>query len=84
MPYNRIGYAVEHDPKLTRFETMRLEITPSGASGTRVTWSMDYQMNGGYIGGLADRFLLGSTHQGRIDDGLVRLKRYAETGDVMP
>ena len=45
---------------------------------------MDYQMNGGYVGNLADRFLLGSAHQGRIDDGLARLKRYSETGDVMP
>jgi uncharacterized membrane protein len=82
--YNRLGFATEHDPKLTRFETSQISMTPSGATGTRVRWSLDYQMNGGFLGNLADRFLLGSTHQGRIDDGLARLKRYAETGDVTP
>ncbi|MEO6463078.1 MAG: SRPBCC family protein [Candidatus Eisenbacteria bacterium] len=84
VPYNRLELVVEHDPKLTKFETSRIEMTPSGATGTHVRWSLDYQMNGGYLGNLADRFLLGGTHQGRIDDGLARLKRYAETGDVMP
>ncbi len=84
VPYNRVGYEVTHDPALTKFETMRLELSPSGAAGTRVSWSIDYQMNGGYLGNLADRFLFGSTHQGRIDDGLERLKRYAETGEVLP
>ena len=84
IPYNRLGFEVTHDPKLTKFETSRLEVTPSGATGTRVRWSLDYQMNGGYLGNLADQFLLGGTHKGRIDDGLARLKRYAETGDVMP
>lgn len=84
LPYNRIGFRIAHDPELTKFETMRIDLTPSGANGTHVAWTMDYQMNGGYVGNLADRFLLGSAHQGRIDDGLTRLKRYAETGDVMP
>ncbi len=84
VPYNRLEYEVVHDPRLTKFETSRLEITPSGATGTHVRWSLDYQMNGGYLGNLADQFLLGGTHKGRIDDGLSRLKRYAETGDVMP
>lgn len=84
VPYNRLVFDVVHDPALTKFETMRLDLNPSGATGTRVRWTIDYQMNGGYIGNLADRFLLGGAHQGRIDDGLMRLKRYAETGDVMP
>jgi uncharacterized protein YndB with AHSA1/START domain len=82
VPYNKLVFEVEHDPALTRFETSKLEMTPVGANGTRLHWSLDYQMNGGYLGNLADRFLLGSTHQGRIDDGLSRLKRYAETGEV--
>lgn len=84
VPYNRLAYDVVHDPALTKFETMRIEVSPSGATGTRVHWAIDYQMNGGYLGNLADRFLLGSAHQGRIDDGLARLKRYAETGEVLP
>jgi len=82
VPYNKLAFEVAHDPALTRFETSRLEMTPLGADGTRLRWTLDYQMNGGYLGNLADRFLLGSAHQGRIDDGLARLKRYAETGDV--
>jgi uncharacterized membrane protein len=84
VPYNSLAFEVVHDPRLTRFETSKIEITPVGANGTRVRWSLDYQMNGGYLGNLADRFLLASTHQGRIDDGLPRLKRYAETGEVLP
>jgi uncharacterized membrane protein len=84
VPYNRLEMAVEHDPRLSKFETSRIEMTPSGATNTHVRWTLDYQMNGGYLGNLADRFLLGGTHQGRIDDGLARLKRYAETGEVMP
>jgi len=84
VPYNKLAFDVVHDPALTRFETSKIEITPVGASGTRVHWSLDYQMNGGFLGNLADRFLLGSAHKGRIDDGLARLKRYAETGDVSP
>ena len=84
VPYNRLAFDVEHDPKLTKFETSRLEIEPSGATGTRVRWTLDYQMNGGYLGNLADQVLLGSTHRGRLVDGLARLKRYAETGEVLP
>ena len=84
VPYNRLAMDVVHEPKLTRFETSRLELAPAGATGTRVRWTIDYQMNGGYLGTLADKILLGSTHQGRIDDGLSRLKRYAETGEVLP
>lgn len=84
VPYNRLAFQVEHDPQLTKFETSRLVLTPSGANDTRLSWTIDYQMNGGWVGQLADRVLLGSVHQGRIDDGLARLARYAETGDVLP
>ena len=80
--YNRVEYRVSHEPALTKFETSRIELVPSGASGTRVTWSLDYQMNGGYLGDLADKFLLGSVHRSRVEDGLSRLKRYAESGEV--
>lgn len=81
--YNRVAFDVVHDPAVTRFETSRLVLTPAGFDGTKVSWTLDYQVNGGYLGSLADRFLFGSLHQGRIDDGLARLKRYAETGDVL-
>jgi uncharacterized membrane protein len=84
IPYNRLIFDVSHEPKLTKFETSRIEIVPSGSTGTKVRWSLDYQMNGGYLGNLADKVLLGSAHKGRIDEGLARLKRYAETGYVMP
>ena len=84
VPFNRVAFDVVHEPRLTRFETSRIVLTPSGASNTRVTWTIDYQMNAGYLGNLADRLLLGSAHQGRIDEGLTRLERYAETGDVVP
>jgi hypothetical protein len=67
---------------LTKFETSRMVLTPSGLDGTHVSWTLDYQMNGGYLGNLADRFLLASAHRGRVDEGLARLKRYAETGEV--
>ena len=57
-----------------------IELEPNG-NGTRVQWSMEYQMNGGYLGVLADKVLLGQAHQGRIDQGLANLRRYAETGE---
>jgi uncharacterized membrane protein len=79
--FNRIKFDVTHDPKLTKFETSTIEIEPAGGSGTRVEWTMEYQMNGGYLGILADKALMGSVHQGRIDQGLANLRRYAETGE---
>ncbi len=82
LPYNRIVLDVTHEPSLTKFEESRIEIEPSGAAGTRVRWAMNYQVNGGYLGSLGDRFFFSSVHQGRIDDGLSNLKRYAETGEV--
>ena len=82
--YNRLEFQVDHDPDLTQFETSRIELEPSGATGTKVRWAIDYQMNGGYLGDLFDKLALGSAHKGRIDDGLARLKRYAETGHVTP
>lgn len=82
LPYNRLVFDVEHEPALSKFEASRIELEPVGSSGTRVRWAIDYQVNGGYLGSLADRFLFGSVHQGRIDDGLANLKRYAETGEV--
>jgi uncharacterized membrane protein len=82
LPYNRMALDVVHEPALTKFEASRIEMEPVGSSGTRVRWSIDYQVNGGYLGSLADRFLFGSVHKGRIDDGLANLKRYAETGEV--
>jgi len=82
VPYNRMVLDVTHEPALAKFEESRIEIEPSGAAGTRVRWAMNYQVNGGYLGNLADRFLFNSVHQGRIDDGLSNLKRYAETGEV--
>ena len=84
LAFNRIEYQVSHEPNLTKFETSRIELAPSGATGTRVTWALDYQMNGGYVGDLADRFLLGGVHRARVEDGLSRLKRYAESGEVAP
>jgi uncharacterized membrane protein len=80
LPYNRLRMDVTHDPKLTKFETSTISLEPSGSS-TRVEWTMEYQMNGGYLGLLADKVLLGPVHQGRIDQGLANLRRYAETGE---
>lgn len=84
VPYNRVAFDVVPDPRITKFETSRIVLLPSGASNTRVTWTIDYQPTGGYLGDLADKVLFGSIHQGRIDDGLARLERYAETGEVLP
>jgi len=82
VPYNRAVYEVEHEPRVSKFEASRIEVEPSGSAGTRVRWSIDYQVNGGYLGYLADKIAFGAVHQGRIDDGLSNLKRYAETGEV--
>jgi len=82
LPYNRLVFQVVHEPNLSKFEASRIELEPVGSSGTRVRWSIDYQVNGGYLGNLADQLLFGSVHKGRIDDGLANLKRYAETGEV--
>ncbi len=81
LSYNRLKMDVTHDPALTKFETSTIELEPSSGSGTRVEWTMEYQMNGGYLGMLADKALMGSAHQGRIDQGLANLRRYAETGE---
>jgi uncharacterized membrane protein len=80
--YNKVTLDVTHDPNITKFETSTLTIEPGTSGGTRVTWALDYQMAGGYLGHFADKFLLGSVHQGRISDGLQNLKRYAETGET--
>jgi uncharacterized membrane protein len=80
LAYNRLRFDVSHDPNFTKYETSNIELEPSG-SGTRVEWTMDYQMTGGYLGKLADKSILGSVHQGRIDQALANLKRYAETGE---
>jgi uncharacterized membrane protein len=82
VPYNRIVSEVIHEPALSKFEASRIDLEPAGVASTRVRWSIDYQVKGGYLGNLADRFLFASVHQGRIDDGLSNLKRYAETGEV--
>lgn len=81
VPYNRMAFEVTHEPKVTKFETSTMEMTPGGGDATRVRWTIDYQMAGGYLGFLGDRFVLGRFHQGRIDQGLANLKRYAETGE---
>jgi uncharacterized membrane protein len=80
LSFNRLRLDVTHDPKLTKFETSTIDLEPSG-NGTRVEWTLEYQMNGGYVGVLADKLLLGPVHQGRIDQGLANLRRYAETGE---
>lgn len=82
--YNKITFDVTHDPAITKFETSTLTIEPGEGQGTRVTWAIDYQMAGGYLGHFADKFLLGSVHGGRISDGLSNLKRYVETGETPP
>jgi uncharacterized membrane protein len=82
VPFNAVTYEVSHEPKLTRFETSRIDLSPAQGGATRVRWRIDYQMAGGYLGVLADKVLLGSVHQGRIDEALSNLKRYAETGEV--
>jgi hypothetical protein len=79
--YNRIVFDVTHDPKITKFETSTITIEPGADSGTKVTWMIDDQMAGGYLGQFADKFLLGSIHEGRVADGLPRLKRFVETGE---
>jgi hypothetical protein len=81
VPYNKIVFEATHDPKVTKFESSTIEVTPGGSATTRVRWAMDYQMAGGYLGFLADKVALGSIHQGRVDTGLSNLKRYAETGE---
>ncbi len=81
VPYNKIVFEVTHEPKVTKFETSTMEVTPGGGANTRVRWGLDYQMAGGYLGYLADKVVLGSIHQGRVDSGLSNLKRYAETGE---
>lgn len=80
--YNKVTLDVTHDPRITKFETSTLTIEPGQSGGTRVTWALDYQMSGGYLGHFADKFLLGSVHLGRISEGLANLKRYAETGET--
>ncbi|MEP7027980.1 MAG: SRPBCC family protein [Candidatus Eisenbacteria bacterium] len=80
--YNKVTFDVSHDPKITKFETSTITLEPGENGGTHVTWSLDYQMTGGYLGHFADKFLLGSVHQGRISEGLPNLKRYAETGET--
>jgi uncharacterized membrane protein len=83
IPYNRIVFDVTHDPNITKYETSTLTIEPGEQSGvTRLRWTLDYQMAGGYLGHWADRFLIGSAHAGRVKDGLANLKRYAETGET--
>ena len=80
--YNRLVFDVTHDPKITKFETSTIEMQPGQLSGTRIRWSLDYRMSGGYLGQFADKFLLGNVHAGRISEGLSNLKRYAETGET--
>lgn len=80
--YNKVTFDVSHDPKITKFETSTLTMEPGTSGGTRVTWALDYQMAGGYLGHFADKFLLGSVHQGRVSEGLPYLKRYVETGET--
>lgn len=82
--YNKISFDVIHDPKMTKFETSTIAIEPGERGGTRVRWSLDYRMTGGYLGHFADKFLLGSVHAGRISEGLSNLKRYTETGETPP
>lgn len=80
--YNKMTFDVTHDPKITKFETSTITIEPGERDGTRVTWALDYQMQGGYLGHFVDMFLLGSVHGGRISEGLGNLKRYVETGET--
>jgi hypothetical protein len=83
--YNRLVFDVTHDPKITKFETSTIAVEPGTTSNsTRIRWTIDYRMSGGYLGQFADKFLLGSVHQGRISEGLSNLKRYAETGETPP
>ena len=79
--YNKLSLEVTHTPGVTKFESSTITLTPNGAY-TKVTWSIDYQMAGGYLGALTDKLLLGSLHSGRIDSGLANLKRLAETGET--
>jgi len=80
--FNRVRFDVKHDPPITKYETSTLSLEPSENGGSRVKWEMDYQMAGGYLGHFADQVLLGSTHGGRISEGLANLKRYVETGET--
>jgi len=83
--YNRLVFDVTHDPKITKFETSAIAVEPGTTSNaTRIRWTLDYRMTGGYLGQFADKFLLGSVHAGRISEGLSNLKRYAETGETPP
>jgi uncharacterized membrane protein len=82
--YNKLVLDVTHDPKMTKFETSTIAIEPGERGGTRVRWSLDYRMSGGYLGHFADKFLLGGVHGGRISEGLANLKRYTETGETPP
>ena len=83
--YNRLVFDVTHDPKCTKFETSTISMEPGTSSNsTRVRWTLDYRMSGGYLGQFADKFLLGSIHAGRVSEGLANLKRYAETGETPP
>ena len=84
VPYNKIVFDVTHDPKITKFETSTIALEPGERSGTRVRWTLDYRMSGGYLGHFADKFLLGSVHAGRLSEGLANLKRYTETGETPP
>ena len=83
--FNRLVFDVTHDPKVTKFETSTIAVEPGSTSNsTRIRWTLDYRMTGGYLGQFADKFLLGSVHAGRISEGLSNLKRYAETGETPP
>ena len=80
---SRISYDVRHEPNLTRMEKSTIEIMTKG-SFTQVVGTLDYQMNGGYLGVVLDRTLLGGAIRGRLEPALGNLKRLAETGEVSP
>jgi uncharacterized membrane protein len=82
--YNKIALDVTHDPKMTEIRDLDDHDRAGERGGTRVRWTLDYRMNGGYLGHFSDKFLLGSVHGGRISEGLSNLKRYTETGETPP
>jgi uncharacterized membrane protein len=78
---HKITFAVSHEPDVTRYETSTLRILPAGA-GSKVVWTLDYQMKGGYLGVLLDRVFVSGVISGRLEPALSNLKHLAETGET--
>ena len=81
VPYSKIGFEVEYHPDLTQYENSTLRLQDAG-SYTKVIWTLDYQMRGGYLGAALDRMFLRALNDQRLDPALANLKHLVETGEA--